>query len=182
MQKIVYGTISLILCCVFYLVWWILAFRPDGKKGATWFWLLPTAAFAVAGILLSVEGINAEKPGKPMLGMLPVPAGIAVYLVLLAVTSLAMHRQVTTELLLIVGWTVLNVCMLDTAACFDTWGGIPQTTAIVFMVLSLVTMCVSMAAYLKYYDLPVKAGYIDGMIPLILVGAQMGLQLFFYRK
>lgn len=181
MSKIFNGTAALIGCCVFYLIWWILAFRPDGKKGVTWFWLLPAAVFGLMGIAFCVSGISAEKPVPSMLGIWPALIGVVAYFILLFLTSVFMHRQVTSELFLIIGWAVLEICVLDAAQCFAAAGGMARGTAILFMVIVVIGAVVSLIAYLWYYRLNQVAGYIDGMVPLVIIGGIMAAELVNWR-
>lgn len=181
MTKIFYGTAALVMCCVFYLIWWVLAFRPAGKVGVTWPWLIFAAVFGFAGVIVSVGGINTDVPGHKMLGIWPLIVGICVYFALLFITSHFMHRMVTTELVLIVGWTALQFMVLDTAQCLASSGGISRQTAVAFMVLALIVAVLSLIAYLSYYKLPVVKGYIAGMLPLIMIGVLMAVELVCFR-
>ena len=92
-----------------------------------------------------------------------------------------MHRQVTTELILIVGWTVLEISALDTMQCFNSLGGITTKTALILMAVVIVMAVASMVAYLLYYGLDAVKGYIDGMIPLILIAGTMIAELVVVR-
>ena len=94
----------------------------------------------------------------------------AAYLFLAAGTWALLKRPVTTELLLIVAWTALTL-----AEVHMLWGtGIFQPPAArAFAAATLVFGLVSMIAYILYYRLDAAAGYIDGMIPLILAAAMM---------
>ena len=181
MNKIILGTESLIACCAFYLIWWVLAFKPDGRKMTTWFWLVFAAIFGLAGVVITVMGINSEKPGRSLFGIGPMIAGIVIYAVLLYVTSHFMHRQVTTELILIVGWAVLEISALDTMQCFNSVGGITTKTALILMAVVILMAVASMVAYLLYYGLDAVKGYIDGMIPLILIAGTMIAELVVVR-
>lgn len=75
-RKMLIGNLLLIVCCVFYLAWWLIAFKPEGAiKGFKSGWLLiPAVIFG----------------------------GIAVYVILLLATAIFMKRQVTTELLIVI--------------------------------------------------------------------------------
>ncbi|MEE3393639.1 MAG: hypothetical protein VZR00_02535 [Lachnospiraceae bacterium] len=176
MNKLIYGNLLLFACCIFYLVWWILAFDPKGRWSLTWPWLIVTAAFGFAGIWQCISGIGLNTPAKKLFGLMPVGIGILVYAALLFITYFFMHRIVTTELFLIVGWTILQIMVLDTAQAFYGAGGISRTAFAVLLIIAIVIAAVSLAAYLKYYDLPKLQGYIDGMIPLILMGVFMAAE------
>jgi len=88
----------------------ILAFKPTGAvKGMRSGWLLlPAVIFGVAAILQIVRGSGVADRQSLLFSRLAVLAGgVIAYIVLLAATRLILNRQVTTELFLIVGWTVL---------------------------------------------------------------------------
>ena len=55
-----WGNILLVGCCVFYLLWWALAFKPTGAvKGMRSGWLLiPAFLFGCAAVVLIVRGTS----------------------------------------------------------------------------------------------------------------------------
>lgn len=109
-KRIFQSNLLLILCCVFYLVWWLLAFKPTGSiRGMKTGWLLiPAFAAGLAAIILAIKGIQSATTGATLFpNRLLLWSGIASYFILLAVTRLLWKRPVTTELFLIVGWTIL---------------------------------------------------------------------------
>ena len=169
MERIMSGTAALTMCCVSYLIWWIMDFRPDGKSMTSWPWLMLTMLLAFIGVWLSIAGIGEVEKSSLRFGIWPVGIGIAAYLVLMAGSGAILHRQVTAELLLIVGWTVLQICVLDAAGAMTgelTWTNL-------FMVFAMLVAAVSFLAYLAYYNLSPVMGYIDGMVPLLLCGGLM---------
>ena len=120
MKPLIAGHVFLIVCCIFYLVWWCYAFRPgfvssrvSGKAGIL---LLVTAVSGIAGLTLSIIGMN--QPGTRA-AMLPTAAiivgGIVIYLLLMIGSSALLHRQVTTELLLIIGWLMVEFLSYQSA-------------------------------------------------------------------
>ncbi len=96
--------------------------------------------------------------------------GVIAYILLLALTGIVLKRQVTTELFLIVGWTVLM--FLELNALFAQ-GHFTKSAVILFLVTTLLAAIVSMICYLLYYGLDSVKGYVDGTIPLILVAVMM---------
>ncbi len=174
-KQMLTGNFLMIACCLFYLLWWILAFKPEGAlKGAKTGWLLiPAFVFGIAAILEIVRGssgVEAETRLLPTGGILLV--GLAAYVILLLITWVGMKRQVTTELLLIVGWTVL--VFLEVNAMYGL-GGLSRTAAIAFLIMLAVAAAIGLVCYLLYYNLDPLPGYIDGMIPLLLFGGMMGV-------
>lgn len=96
--------------------------------------------------------------------------GIVLYILLLFWTSYLMHRQVTTELLLIIGWGMLVFCEMNTLYGSHAF---TSAAAIIGCVVAAIFVITSMVCYLAYYDLEPMKGFYDGMIPLILVGIYM---------
>ncbi|MCD8398387.1 MAG: hypothetical protein LUD12_14630 [Lachnospiraceae bacterium] len=174
-RQILTGNLLMIGCCAFYLAWWLIAFKPEGAvKGLRSRWLLiPALLFGVAAVTKIVQGSGAVE-GEALL--IPRNAvligGVVVYIVLLIGTSVLLKRQVTTELFLIVGWTTLM--FLELNALFAQ-GQFTKSTVIVFLVMTLIFAAVSMICYLLYYGLDKVKGYVDGMIPLLLVAVIMAV-------
>ncbi|MCD8232030.1 MAG: hypothetical protein LUD14_09485 [Clostridiales bacterium] len=172
-KQILTGNILLIFCCAFYLAWWILAFKPTGAvKGMRSGWLLlPAVIFGVVAILQIVRGSSAADRQFVLFSQTAVLiGGVIVYIVLLAATRLLLNRQVTTELFLIVGWTVLM--FLEMNALYAQ-GQYSRTAAIVMLVVTVIAAAVSLVCYLLYYNLDSMRGYVDGMVPLLIIGVMM---------
>ncbi len=166
------GNILLVICCIFYLAWWIIAFHPShGIRGFKTGWLLiPALIFGALAVIQVLRGCL----GDDVPSIIPKPAiaigGIVVYVALLLVSYLLLHRQVTTELLLIVGWVVLmflELCALQGMGYYST------TTLVILLIATVVLAAISIVCYLLYYDLNPVVGYIDGMIPLLIVAIMM---------
>ena len=91
--------------------------RGDNHSSGVGTWLLLlTAAFGLSGIavdVMAMMGNNEERGFVP--GIVIIISGIAAYIILLYGTRVFLHRIVTTELLLIVGWTMLEVAVANTA-------------------------------------------------------------------
>ncbi len=172
-KQILTGNFMLIICCIFYIAWWLIAFHPThAVKGMKSGWLLiPAFIFGVWGV---VQVANGSSTGEEVPVIIPkagiVIGAIAAYLVLFVGTYMLMHRQVTTELFLIVGWTALMLMELDTLYGL---GEFRETSAILLMVVTVLAAVVSMVCYLLYYNLDAVKGYIDGTIPLGLAGIMM---------
>ncbi len=163
------GDILMVGCCIFYLLWWILAFKPTGAiTGLKSGWLLiPAAVLGVAGASLLILGsLGAETVRSLFTPKAVLAAGVVSYVVLLLVTWFGFHRQVTTELVLIVGWTALYFLECNAMYGLEM---LSRTGTIVLLVLAVIAAAVSMVCYVLYYGLDVRTGYVDGMIPLVLV-------------
>ncbi|MCD8158413.1 MAG: hypothetical protein LUD77_05810 [Clostridiales bacterium] len=167
-KQILAGNVLLIICCLFYLAWWLLAFKPTGAvKGMKSGWLLlPAFVFGLAGI---AEIVRGNEPLKLQTGLMPgsfiLVGGIAAYLILYGLTSVALKRQVTTELFLIVGWAVLMFSELNALYAEEHFS---KFTDVVFIIITAAAVAVSLICYILYYKLDSTLGYYDGAIPLIL--------------
>lgn len=172
-RSIYFGNNLLIICVVFYLLWWILAFRPGGvpdnlRNGI----ILGIATVSgIVGIVMMIKGIRSIPAGGELFSSrLVIWGGIAVYILLLLGTTLLFKRQVTTELLLIVGWAMLEIIVINTMfGCGDLRTGI----AVAVIIIIAAAAVVSLVCYLVYYKLEGNAAYVDGMIPLIVTGVVM---------
>ena len=126
-REIFYGNLLMVICSIFYLIWWGITFRPGA-------------------------------------------GGTITYVILLAVTSGLLHRQVTSELLIITAWAVLELSLVSFLYGVGRFS-MPVTLGSVILILVAAT--ISMVCYLLYYSLAPYPGFIDGMIPLIAVAVVM---------
>ncbi|MCD8090227.1 MAG: hypothetical protein LUD81_06335 [Clostridiales bacterium] len=165
------GNVLLVVCCLFYLAWWLLAFKPTGavKGMKSGLLLLPALVFGLAGI---AEIIKESNPLKLQTGLIPgsfiLLGGIVAYLILYGLTSVVLKRHVTTELFLIVGWAVLMFSELN---ALYAEGYFSKYTAVVFIIITATAAAVSLICYILYYKLDTTLGYYDGAIPLVLTAA-----------
>lgn len=170
-----WGDILLVGCCAFYLLWWIVAFKPvNAVKGAKSGWLLIPALFlGVAALIMIVWGMNKAVTSDSFFSTGTVLlAGVIAYVVLLVVTRLAFHRMVTTELFLIVGWTVLTFLEVNALYGMDR---VARNGAVGLLATAVIVAAVSMVCYMLYYGLNERVGYVDGMIPLLLIAGFMAV-------
>lgn len=174
---LVRGNGLLVVCCGFYLAWWLLAFRPVNPVGGMrsgWL-LLPAFAAGIGSVVLISRGIFAS-PLSPIFlsGKWILWGGIAAYILLLAATLLLLHRPVTTELFLIVGWTMLMLAELNALLAN---GLLDHGSCMVLSLIITAAAAASLVCYLLYYHLDGWAGCCDGAIPLVLaalVSAALG--------
>ncbi len=174
-RQMFWGNLLLTGCCVFYLLWWILAFKPtDAIKGLRSGWLLiPALLLGIAALVMIIKGANGANTIRSFFSAKAILlSAVFIYIALLLVTQLAFHRQVTTELLLIVGWTAL--AFLESNALYGM-EIISRNGALCLFALAVLAAALSMICYVLYYGLEGRAGYIDGMIPLILVAVYMAV-------
>ncbi len=175
MAKITIGNTLMILCSLFYLLWWTIAFKPGTAAGGKLTALLLLGAFlsGVAGIAVTCTGIqsanaNAARSLYPPFALLI--GGAAAYFLLLVLTRVLFKRQVTTELILIVGWAVLELSVVNT---FYGSGKNAPGISVFESALIILAAILSLVCYVLYYRLPARAGWIDGMLPLVLAGVVM---------
>jgi hypothetical protein len=178
---LVLGHAALATCAVFYLIWWWLFFDPNRLKPQGGLYvigvicILVAVACGLAGVAGIASGlasihVQAEQRGVPFS---PFPAwailcGAAVaYVALMLVTRLVFERQVTTELVLIVGWTALEVGVINSLASATIIS--PTSTTSLAVTLGLLFV-LSMTCYVLYYRLGPFASFVDGCIPLVAVG------------
>lgn len=173
-RQILMGNISLIICSIFYLSWWILAFKPVRPvTGIRSGWLLlPALIFGVTAVILIIQSIQTAQLQQTIIpaGWI-LPFAAAVYVFLAIITGKFMNRPVTTELILIVAWAALTLAEVN--MLYGT-GVLLFGTACGFFAVTVLFSLVSIAAYILYYNLDQMTGYIDGMIPLILAALMMG--------
>ena len=161
------GNLLLAVCCAFYLAWWLLAFRPGGAvRGIRTGWLLlPALAAGIGAVVLALRGVRASPMARALFpGWLPLWGGLAAYLILLAITVLLLKRPLTTELFLIVGWDALTLAEIN--ALYGA-GRFSHRAAVLFALTAAAATAVSLVCYVLYYRLGPRAGYLDGMVPLL---------------
>ena len=163
------GNWTMALCGVFYLAWWIVVFRPPKPRNSPVGWVLLALAFlaGMAGFYLMgrtlVEPVSEVNPGVP--GRWITLTGTVAYAVLLVGTTLIFHRQVTSELLIIVAWAVLELCAVS---FLYRCGVLTYAAAVTLAGIVLAAAVASLICYLLYYRLPYTPGFIVGCIPLAL--------------
>jgi hypothetical protein len=176
LRQILTGNGLLLVCCGFYLAWWVIAFKPQGAvRGLRSGWLLIPAflagVLAVIWILHGcVQSPHDKTPVIPTTWI--VCGGIVLYLVLAVVTSRVLHRPITTELFLIIGWAMLALAEVN---ALHGLGAYPSETAVPLAIAVGIVGVVCLVCYIVYYRLSDVASYIDGMIPLLLAGATMAV-------
>lgn len=157
------------LCCVLYLAWWCIFFRPrpespQGLEYAAGVALIVGAAVAGLFGVLRIGGAVSAVPGGVPAAVLW-PAAIAAYLVLAVVTLNLFNRPITTELLLIVAWTALEIACVGALFTAEHTG-----SATVLLVLVIAACIGALVCYMMYYQLTDWAAFFDGCGPLVAIG------------
>lgn len=164
------GHIALAVCAALYLIWWVIFFRPGASS-------TPAAvkglgvAFIIGAV---VAGLYAVFQICGVVGDLPlsvpvfviVCVGVVAYFILLAVTLGVCKRPVTTELVLIVGWVVLEAITLDALAAA---GALGSGAVCALGIVVGVAAAAALVCYVLYYGLPMPASFFDGAGPLAAV-------------
>jgi hypothetical protein len=165
--EIFIGNLLLLFCSLFYLAWWIVAYRPDssGRSVVAGFYIV--AAFITgiaAGVSLSagIYSLSLVAKGLPVWFILI--GGVALFIILLPLTAIFFHRQVTTELTIIHIWVVLE---LSAVVVLYGVGRFGVRRTIIMTALIGIAFIVGMICYVIHYRLDTIAGYRNGMIPLI---------------
>ncbi|MCC8099015.1 MAG: hypothetical protein LIO78_02985 [Clostridiales bacterium] len=171
-RQMLTGNLLLAGCCVFYLAWWLIAFKPEGAvKGMKSGWLLiPAFLLGLAAVVQIVRGSNVDGQAALYPRAAVLIGGVIAYIVLLAASALLLKRQVTTELFLIVGWAVLMFVEVNGLFALGQYS---RAAAIAVLVIAVIAAIISLICYLLYYNLDSVKGYVDGMIPLLLVAVMM---------
>lgn len=176
------GNLSLIICCIFYLIWWSGTFNPARSYSTPvkYILFLITLVAGLAGIALLITAMkNMPVTAGSLSNFVIAGIGVAAYVILLLLTNFFLHRQVTTELLLIVGWTVLELCAMNSLFRAEAFGnGILLAAVIVILAAAVI----GMICYLMYYNLEEMRAFYVGMVPLILFAAEMVFQILLVLK
>lgn len=176
LKMILAGDFLMVVCCLFYLAWWLVVFKPGAESAGkhTAYLLLAASIFGFAGLGILIGTLNRMELQRILFPHHCVLwGGVIAYFLLLFLTGFLMKRQVTTELVLIVGWAVLELCVINNLFGINTFS---LKLSIVMSLMVILFAIVSLYCYLLYYQMDAVKGYIDGMIPLILVMAAMIIQ------
>ena len=182
MRNIITGQVLLIACCVFYLIWWYRGFRPnvetDRIGGINGCLLLITAVLGIAGILFSLLPAP-ETVVKKYSPMVILVGGITAYIILMMVTRYMLNRIVTSELFLIIGWTMLELSLLNR---LDGSGLLSGPRLISVYISIALAFIISMILYVAYYRMEDNAAFYSAMIPLVTEAASMGVLIMMLLK
>ena len=160
---------------MFYLFWWYLGYRPNtdvnrvgGVNGAL---LFLTAAFGMAGIVFSLMPTE-ETMNTRYSQLFVIVGGIAAYIILMMITKYGFDRIVTTELFLIVGWTMLEMSLINR---LNGSGLLTGPRLIIIYVVIALAFTISMILYVAYYRMDEMKAFYAAMVPLITEGVSMAI-------
>jgi hypothetical protein len=162
------GHLLLAVCAVLYLAWWWVFFHPRGERpqgleyGAGVACIIGAAIAGIVAVVMIMDALD----GMPNATDAWHPWWVAVgaYVVLALVTARYFDRPVTTELVLIVGWAALEAVVLGALSALGSPAVMPLAAAVVAGTV------VSLVCYVLYYRLMGMASFVDGCVPLAVVG------------
>ena len=175
MGKAVSGQLFLIICCIFYLIWWYRGYNPaapaDRVCGVNGMLLSITTMTGMVGLILTLMPIKHTVPLR-FNQMVAVLIGIAAYIILMIVTKYGFNRMVTTELFLIVGWTLLEMTFINRLYAGELLSGGRFNIMSVVIAMAFV---ISMVLYVAYYRMDETKAFYAAMVPLVTEGVSMGI-------
>jgi hypothetical protein len=165
--EIFIGNLLLLICTLFYLIWWVVSCRPDsnGMSAAGGLYIAVAFITGIAAIVLMLYGISSLYPdsnGLPLSFIMISVGGL--FLVLLPVTTIVFHRMLTSELILIHIWTALELSAVDILYGIGRFG---TGRSITLATLTGIAAIIGLICYVLYYRMDETARYWSGMIPLI---------------
>ena len=104
--------------------------------------------------------------------------GIIGYIVLLVVTRYIFNRVVTSELFLIIGWTMLETAVINQLNADGTLG---ETGYEIMCGVIAAAFIISMVLYVAYYRMEEMKAFYAAMIPLVTEGAAMAVLVCMVR-
>ena len=130
-------------------------------------------ALGFAGVIFSLMPV--EKIREPLVsqGMIVI-CGIAAYFILLVVTKVFFNRVVTTELFLIVGWTMLETIVADRLYAIGSFGG---KSLFAVTVIIAVAFLIGIVLYVAYYRMEEMRAFYAAMIPLVVDAIAMSAMI-----
>lgn len=182
MRHILTGQTLLIVCCIFYMIWWYRGYQPnvevDRIGGLNGCLLLITTVLGVSGILFSLMP-TPETVGTKYRQMYIIVGGIAAYIILMMITKYIFGRIVTSELFLIVGWTMLELSLLNRLSGSGLLSG---TKLLIVYVSIALAFIISMVLYVAYYRMEDNAAFYSAMVPLVTEAVSMGVLIMMIFK
>ena len=175
MRRILVGQVLLILCCIVYLLWWYRGYRPnvsvDRFGGINGILFRLTAAAGISGLIFSLGRIE-EKTAAKLNGYAIAVIGVVACIAMMLITRYGFGRIVTTELILIAGWTVLETTVINR---LNAAGILSDNQFGVMCVVIAAAFTVSMILYVAYYRMEEMKAFYAAMIPLVTEAAAMAV-------
>ena len=165
--QIFIGNLLLFLCSLFYLIWWIVSYRPNSigisvTSGLSITIASITGIAAVAAMFYGISSLSPSSNGLPVKVILI--SVFILFLVLLPTSIVIFHRTVTSELILIHFWVAL---VLSAVVVLHGTGHFNFAHTATLVTLTGIATVVGLICYMLYYSLDESARFWNGMIPLI---------------
>lgn len=159
------GNLLFLFCSLFYLVWWVVDFRPNSTSGAAGTFLLMFAFFTgIGAIILMSVSINSLSRNSKVLPLRFILIGVAVlYIALYLITTYVFHRPATSELLIMHIWVAVELCAITVLYGIGRFG---SGCVVALMTLVGIVTVAGLICYVLYYRLDGMSSYWDGMIPI----------------
>ena len=93
-----------------------------------------------------------------------------IYAILLLVTKYAFHRIVTSELLLIVVWTMLETAVVN---WLNSGGFLTGYRLAVMVIVLMAAFVISIVLYVAYYRMEEMKAFYAAMVPLVTEATAM---------
>ena len=101
------------------------------------------------------------------------------YVMLLLITRTVFHRVVTTELILIVLWAVLEIAVINKLNA----GGFLSDKRFIFMAIVIIAVFIlDIVLYVAYYRMEEMKAFYAAMVPLITEAAAMTVLIGIIRS
>jgi len=163
------GNMLLLFCSLFYLAWWVVTFRPNSSGGPVGvFYIVAAFITGIVAIVLMSGGISSLSQSSESIPVRFILLGaVALLIVLVLITTMAFHRIVTSELIIILIWAALELSVITVLYGSGRFG---SGSAVTLAVLVGIATVVSLICYVLYYRLDETASYWVGMVPLSAAG------------
>ena len=170
------GNLLLLFCSLFYLAWWVVTFRPNSSGGPVGvFYIVVAFITGIVAIVLMSGGISSLSQSSESIPVRFILLGaVALLIVLVLITTMAFHRIVTSELIIIIIWAALELSVITVLYGTGRFG---SGSAVALAVLVGIATVVSLICYVLYYRLNETASYWVGMVPLSAAGLVMAIIL-----
>jgi hypothetical protein len=165
LHEIFGGNLLMFVAIVFYIVWWTTS-KGDITAAGTGFFIaatLFTGVAAIAVISLGIASLSGDCKGFP--GIYILTGSVVLFIMLLAVTKIAFHRDVTSELFFIIIWAALEWA---TIAVLHGCGRFGMKLALMLATLVALATVAGVICYILHYTLDENARFWNGLIPLIV--------------
>jgi hypothetical protein len=158
LRELFAGNLLLLFCSLFYLAWWVAANRSNASGGPYLTAALITGVVALALMSGGINTLSQNVEGLPV--RLVLLGSVALFFIMLLVTTTVFHRIVTSELLIIHIWAALE---LSAIAVLYGIGRFGVGRAVTLAALVVIALAVGLVCYVLHYRLAGATQYWNGM-------------------